>query len=131
MLAKALKTFNGKYGLIRAGQTFNCDPAYFAALLKNKLVVAAEGEDTPAPSSNRSIPAAPGKADTGKGNPGGQANKPGATVPPPGAGKALTSSSLRRDLASRGKPASKSVSGAKKSNKTRVVMEPGSLPPGG
>lgn len=130
-LVKALKTFRGKYGLIRTGTTFNSDPRY-ADQLKKKgwLEVVGEGEqpaekpEDPKPSKNRNIPKAPARG--GKDSAAGK----GASLPPaaplsskavldtrrgsgrpPAAGKGSTSSSLRADLPPPAKTAKPSESG--------------------
>lgn len=132
MQARALKTFRGRYGIIRAGTVFQCEPGYFAALEKNKLAIASDAKDAPArapgPGENRNIPEAPRTA--GKESPGEQGGKPGDTEPPPDDGRARTSSSLRADLASRAKTLSKSAAGVTsksvapaKKKKTRVVSD--------
>lgn len=136
-MVKALKTFSGKYGLIRAGTTFNSEPEYFKRLQKNGLAVAADEQEkpgAPGPSKNRNIPAAPGNG--GKGEPGAKGQTtPGSSGRPPDAGKGQKSASLRADLASRGKTSGKSASGVtsksikKTAAKTRVILDP--APPAG
>lgn len=108
-LVKALKSFKGRYGHIRAGTTFNADPSYYRQLAaKGWVELAPESKDKqppgPGPGENRDKGGAPGRA--GKGGAGGKPaapNKPGSrkgTAPQRGAGGAVTSRSLRQDLAS-------------------------------
>lgn len=119
-LVKALKTFRGRYGMIRAGTSFNSDPRYAAALKKKGWLEVVEGGDEqpapdekkqPGPDKNRQVPQAPSRA--GKDLAAGK----GATLPPtgpltsravldtrrgsarpPAAGKGSKSRSLRADL---------------------------------
>lgn len=139
MQAKALKTFRGKYGMIRAGSKFNCAPGYFAELKKLKMVTEWTGgkdakDDPPAtdetardpldirdpgPSENASIPEAPATAGKDQAAPSGQTTSSESaptqsdTGRRRGAGRPLTSQSLRRDLQSRKKTSSESAPGAK------------------
>lgn len=113
--AKALKSFRGRYGLIRAGTQFNCEPGYFAALEKKGWVQEVKGEKPkdpapekrrePAPDKNRKKPDAPNRAGKVGAAPGGVTHasivKAKGSVRAPGAGKALTSRSLRADLPSK------------------------------
>lgn len=108
---RALRSFKGRYGSIRAGQTFNCEPGYLVQLLRNKLVIATGNPGEPGPSKDRSIPEAPhrggkdkGGKDTDPSNPSGQ----GA-----GSGNALTSASLPAGQASRRKTVMQSGAGKK------------------
>lgn len=133
MLAVALKTFRGRYGLIRAGTTFNCAPAYFEALASNdppwvKLADAPAAPIAPAPGpdKNRRIPEAPkraGKSGAATATRGGKSKSENTgssanpTEPPPAAGGPLTSRSLRRDLRSRAKIAVGSATGASSPSK--------------
>lgn len=129
MLALALKSFRGRYGLIRAGTTFNCAPGYFEALLKNGWVKAADAPaappPAPTPSKNRQIPEAPkraGKSGAATATRGGKSKSENTgsenpSAPPPVAGGPLTSRSLRRDLRSRVKIALGSASGASSPSK--------------
>lgn len=101
-MARALTTFNGRYGTIRKGVIFNCDPNYFRALLRNKMVEETtdqpepDKKPEPGPSKDRNVPAAPGKAQAGDG-----VRTPAATDPRPAGGMDVTSRSLRLDLPSR------------------------------
>lgn len=125
-LTKALKSFRGRYGLIRAGTTFQCEPGYFAALEKKGWVQKVEDRDPPGPSDNRSVPAAPnqagagdqGKASAAQGGEKSPSTGAMADTEPEkitgrrrGGGKALTSRSLRQDLRSPGKTATSSAAG--------------------
>jgi len=114
---KALKSFRGRYGMIRAGSIFNCEPGYAESLRKNKLIEVIDGaadekRQEPGPEANRKKPDPPGRA--GKDQPGEQGERRDATVPPLAGGLALTSASLRADLASRKTTSTKSAAGAKK-----------------
>ena len=129
MQAKALKTFRGKYGMIRAGSKFNCAPGYFEELKKLKMVTEwTGGKDAndpppilprdPGPSENASIPEAPATAGKELAASSGQTASSESTYKPNDSGrrradgKALTSRSLRADLASRKKTSSESGTGA-------------------
>lgn len=131
-LAKALRSFKGRYGHIRAGTTFNCAPGYYAALEKKGWVQLAKVEE-PGPSDNRAIPGAPNKSgelepggekDPGKApaapggdtsqNPGGTEPDASNTADPPASGRTLTSRSLRRGRASQRATSNLSVSGGRK-----------------
>lgn len=108
-LVKALRSFKGRYGHIRAGSTFNCDPNYMRQLQGKGWIEAAKPEPgskdkpAPGPGDNRDKGGAPGRA--GKGAPG--AGKPPASgkgkssskgsAGRQGAGRAVTSRSLRQD----------------------------------
>jgi hypothetical protein len=120
MKATALKTFSGKFGLIRTGTVFECDPSYFKSLAKNGLVAEtperggdapAQKPEQPGPSKNRKLPDPPRQ---GKGQPGAGRTAPGVTVRPPAGGKGQASASLRADLASRATTSQPSVDGEKK-----------------
>lgn len=114
MRVRAIRTFTGRYGHIRTGNVFECEPGYFAHLKRNGMAV--EEKDraleapTPGPNDNKAVPAAPSTA--GKDAPGGQGRPPGDTARPRGAGKTVTSRSLRADLALRQKTLSTSGAGA-------------------
>jgi hypothetical protein len=143
MQVRALKTFTGRYGTIRAGTVFNCEPGYFQSLAKNNLVTAEITKDaaarTPGPSKDRNIPEAPHRG--GKENPGEQGQAPGVTVRPLDVGAGQQSSSLRADLALQEKTSnrsaagvtSKSIAAPTKKKKTRVVLNPADkgTPPAG
>lgn len=117
MLVRALKTFRGRYGLIRTGNEFECEPGYFRQLERNRMAerieartIASQERTPPGPADNKSVPAAPVVA--GKTAPGGQGKPPGTdTAPPQAGGKAVTSRSLRADLASRAKTSKASGAG--------------------
>jgi hypothetical protein len=109
MQVRALKSFSGKYGSIRTGQKFNCDPHYADQLFANSLI---EAVQEPGPDNNRAIPQAPQRSktpppekDTGK---GGATADSGRT---PAGGKPITSRSLRADLALRKKTSPSSGDG--------------------
>lgn len=118
MKVVALKSFRGRYGQIRQGTQFECDPSYFEALRKLRPPAvelapehpAQKQTEHPGPADNRNIPAAP---NPGKDQPG-DAGTPGATDPRKVGGKVLTSRSLRADLQSRAKTFSSSAAGATK-----------------
>lgn len=116
MKARALKDFKGRYGMIRTGMIFECEPSYFKALAQNRMVEAVKDQTTPAmqptPPLNRNIPEAPRTA--GKETPDGQGKPPGDTAPPPAAGPGITSRSLRQDLRSRRKTSERSAAGEPK-----------------
>ena len=101
--ARALKTFQSRYGLIRRGADFNCPPDYFRQLAKNGLVV-----ESPAPKKNRSIPEAPNRG--GKGEPAPDHTITGSEHPP-GSGKGATPLSAPVGQASRSKTSSASGAG--------------------
>lgn len=129
MRVKALKTFqNQKYGLIRTGTIFHCEPHIAQALLANKLIEpAAEAQVPPAqnpdptdpsPEHNRNVPNAPQRS--GNENPGStegneqagnQGEAPAGTGRRRGGGKPMTSRSLRADLAQRAQTQSSAESG--------------------
>lgn len=133
-LAKALKSFKGRYGHIRAGTTFNAEPGYFGQLAKKGWVELASDKREPEPQSkdktppgpdkNRDKGGAPGRA--GKGNAGSskpasnsKGGKGGAkgTEDRQGAGSAVTSRSLRADLHSQDKTPPSSEAGEKNPEK--------------
>ena len=111
MQVRALKSFAGKYGHIRVGQIFNCEPNYADQLKTNGLVLMIdEKQAAPGPSSNRAIPAAPSQARE-EPAPLGKDGAAGDSAHTPAAGAAITSRSLRADLASRKKTSKRSASG--------------------
>ncbi len=117
MLTRALKTFSGRYGMIRQGTVFNCEPGYFAQLVRRQMVEAVK--EPPGPGDNRNIPEAPNRATKPAPNkqgsdPAGKSDPAAGTVHPPAAGKATTSASLRADLASRKRMPRALDGGAKK-----------------
>jgi hypothetical protein len=128
MLAKALKSFRGRYGLIRAGSTFNCEPGYYGQLAKKGWVEAAKGgpepesaqKPGPGPADNRDKGGAPnkaGKGEAGTGKPPAQPKGPPVdakgTGRRRGGGAGVTSRSLRQDLPSRDKTQNSSDAGGK------------------
>lgn len=111
MKVLALSSFRGRYGMIRSGMRFNCEPGYATALEAKKLIRVLP--DEPGPSLNAAVPQAPfvaGKA------PAGSTGMPDESSPvsadPPAAGKVLTSSSSRVVRASRKKTRKPSALGA-------------------
>lgn len=128
MRVKALKTFRGRYGLIRTGTQFDCDPGYYRQLSRNGMVELVESTKPadPGPSENRDLEQAPNRA--GKSTAGGQGKPPADTVPPPAGGRAITSRSLRQDLASRRKTSTSSSGGASKPAKETPQSGPETSP---
>ena len=124
-MAKALKSFKGRYGFVQAGEIFNCEQGYFDALKKNKLVELATTGNEPGPSNDRNIPQAPGRA--GKERPGGQGNPPADMDPKPAGGTVLTSASLQAGPASHRKTLVGSVGGVRKG--TSTPRKPKAAPP--
>lgn len=124
MLVKALKSFAGRYGHIRAGITFECEPHYFEALRRHRLVDAAPADATPdpgapGPQKNRNVPKAP--LTPGKDGPGNQGGEPGKqSAPSQDDGTAPPSVSLRADLRSRQKTSRKSAVGVTSSSIRRA-----------
>lgn len=120
MQVKALKTFQGRYGKIRAGETFNAEPGYVLALNKRKgfpMVEVLSKQDEPGPTKDRSKGEAPGRA--GKEKPGDQGRPPVSdTAGQQGAGAALTSQSLPAVPASRARIAVPSPRGGRKGKPT-------------
>lgn len=127
-LAKAKKSFRGRYGLIRAGSQFQCEPGYFNQLEKKGWVEEVDVKEPapskqrePGPDKNRKKPDAPkragGKAGaaSGGGKPSAKTQRLGkGSAPAPDSGGPVTSRSLRQDLPS-SEPTSSS-SGAGDSN---------------
>lgn len=123
MKTRALKTFRGRYGLIRAGNVFECEPGYYKQLAKMGMVqkepertLDEPGQppdpnkpDNPGPSKDRDAKGPP--FPPGKSPPGVARKPPGDTARRTGGGQALTSRSLRADLRSRGKTSKKSDGG--------------------
>jgi hypothetical protein len=105
MWVRALKTFKGRHGKIRAGEKFNAEPGYVAQLVRNKLVQPTEppNQDAPGPKKNRRIPAAPHEKeqDAPQGNAEAGVKPASDSAEPGAAGKAITSASLGRDQASK------------------------------
>jgi len=121
MQARALKTFQSKYGLIRAGTTFQPEPGYARALERNKLVEILDDDRKPAPGEQRedkSIPRAPHEKDAGKGQTGGD------TARQPEDGTAPKSSASPRGQASRGKTLTTSTVGGRKSARKKPITMP-------
>lgn len=109
--ARALRTFKGRYGTIRAGSLFQAEPGYLAQLVKNKLAEATG--DEPGPSKDRNIPEAPQK----KGKPGKEPGEKEAIAPDTeqtaGSGQGVTSASLQAGRASTKKTSKRSGAGGK------------------
>lgn len=129
-LAKALKSFKGRYGHIRAGSTFNCEPGYFGQLIKKGWVELAKDQREPQPDSkdkpppgpgdNRDKGGAPGKAGKGEAGTGSKPAQKGqraggrkGTAAQRGGGQAVTSRSLRQDLRSQEQTPPSSENGEK------------------
>lgn len=137
MQVKALKTFQGRYGKIRAGEVFNAEPGYVVGLNKRKghpLVQVLDERDEPGPAKDRNKGEAPGRA--GKEHPGDQGRAPASdTAGQQGGGQALTSQSLPAVPASRGKIAAPSPRGGRRGKptprkgKTKTPITP-PAPPG-
>lgn len=128
---KALKTFQGRYGKIRAGQPFSPDPGYAKALLKQKMIVEIEADDPaqkqPGPGEQRedkSIPRAPHEKNPGKGKPGKSAEPGSTTAATPDAGKEPSLSVLDQGPASRTKTLTTSGAGGKRASRKRPVKQP-------
>lgn len=105
MHARALKTFQGRLGMIRKGTIFQPDPHYAKQLLKNKMIEelsAEEARAAPGPErrsgpgeqrEDKSIPRAPNEKQPGKEQPGSAPQTPGSdSVLTPDAGEAPKSS---------------------------------------
>lgn len=118
MKARAIKTFQSKYGLIRAGTTFQPDPGYARALERNKLVEILEGGGPGEDRQDKSIPRAPHEKDTGKDQTGGD------TARQPGDGAAPKSASSPRGQASTAKTLTTSGIGAKRSQRKKPIKDP-------
>jgi hypothetical protein len=120
MWVRALKSFRGRYGDIKAGEKFNADPGYVTALNKRKdnpLVKVLDDREEPGPSKDRNKGDAPGRA--GKVNPGDQGRAPASdTAQTQDAGKVLTSQSLPAGPASRKKTAAPSQRGGRRGKPT-------------
>lgn len=112
MQVKALKSFQGRHGFIRAGDTVNLEDGYARDLAKNGLVQLpkSEGDGGPkAPAANIAL--------GGRGRPSVQrpeAPRPGKQQPPLGDGNTLTPLSSRAARVRAEKTPKKSASGAKK-----------------
>lgn len=131
---RALRSFKGRYGHIRAGQTFTAEPNYAAQLKRNKLVVIVGGEGEkgkePAPSKNRdkgNAPARGGKDQTGK-------DAPPTDPRAPAAGQTITSASVQAGQASRPKTLPLSGAGGRRgtptARKPKGKTKTSSTPPG-
>jgi hypothetical protein len=120
MWVRALKTFKGRYGSIKAGEKFNAEPGYVTSLNKRKgnpLVEVLNAQDEPGPKEDRNKGDAPSRA--GKVPHGDQGQAPASdSGQVPGAGKALTSQSLPAVPASRKKTAAPSQRGGRRGKPT-------------
>jgi hypothetical protein len=120
MWVRALKTFKGRYGSIKAGEKFNAEPGYVTALNKRKgnpMVKILSDRDEPGPTDDRSKGDPPGHA--GKEKPGAQGRTPaGDTGQPPAAGTGITSRSLPAGPVSRKRIAVPSQRGGRKGKPT-------------
>lgn len=120
MWVRALKTFKGRYGSIKAGEKFNAEPGYVTSLNKrngNPMVQVLDERDEPGPSKDRSKGEAPGRA--GKENPGDQGRAPVSdTGQTPAAGTGITSRSLPAVPVSRKRIAAPSLRGGRKGKPT-------------
>lgn len=120
MWVRALKTFKGRYGSIKAGEKFNAEPGYVTALNKRKgnpMVQVLDERDEPGPKEDRNKGDAPGRA--GKGNPGDQGRAPVSdSGQVPAAGTGITSRSLPAVPASRKKTAAPSQRGGRRGKPT-------------
>lgn len=124
MQVRALKTFQGRYGLIRRGQIFNAAPGYARDLKKNKLVedTGPGPGETPAPGEDRddkAVPEAPHKA--GKESAGGKGQPTGSDTAAPSqdAGTAAPPSSSPAVPASPEKTLTSSKIGARRGTPTQ------------
>lgn len=107
MQVRALKSFEGRHGFIRAGQVVNLEDGYARDLMKNKLVEPIEGDGGPKPDNRQSMMRAPRPSAPVSGR------RPGKE-PPLGDGPTLTPLSSRAARAQAGKTPNKSDAGAKK-----------------
>lgn len=131
-LKTALKTFRGRYGMIRTGTTFHPDPGYARKLeqkgwirdatdaeKKGASPAPAKPEPGPGPKKDRAKPGAPNQAGKAQGGtpdalpPNSVATGTSKSTGRRRAGGAgVTSRSLRADLPSAAKTSSESASGA-------------------
>lgn len=135
MHARALKSFNSRYGYIRRGTIFQPEPSYAKQLIRNKLIEettpadARQAPRSPAgPGENRedkSIPGAPErKKQPGKDQPG-KASQPGSdTAATPDAGAAPSSPSSPADPASPSKTLTTSAAGGRRAVTTPKRTRP-------
>lgn len=144
---RAVKTFQGRLGLIRAGTIFRPDPGYYAQLKKNGLIVDATEEEMrraaiekqpgnpnkPGPGEQRedkSIPGAPHRKDQGKDQPGSVPQNPGSEqASTPAAGEGPKSSASGPGQASPEKTLTSSSIGAKPHRKRAARKQPAKSPP--
>lgn len=125
--ARALRTFKGRYGVIRAGTVFHADPGYLAQLQRNKLAEPCDTQQRqPGPSKDRSIPSAPEKK-RGNEEPGKGKKDPG-TAQTEGNGRGITSASLPVGRASTKKTSTTSAAGARKGTPTPRKKKTSSTP---
>lgn len=146
-LVKALKSFKGKYGHIRAGMTFNPDPGYAREMQRKGWIEPVAEEEPgpgpqkkapPAPDRNRNKPPAPSRAgkDQGGAKRTPPPNKKGAgtsgdTEQPPAGGGPVTSRSLRADLHSSAKTLTGSEAGAANLETLDRENQNSEIPPAG
>lgn len=129
---RALKSFKGRYGHIRAGQTFTAEPNYAAQLMRNKLVVVTDATQEPGPSKDRDRKGAPGRG--GKDGEGKGSPVPPTDPQPPAAGGAITSASVQAGRASRPKTLPLSGAGGRRGTPTprkKAKTKTSSTPPKG
>lgn len=126
---RALKSFKGRYGHIRAGQTFTAEPSYAQSLMRNKLVVVTGAAGEPGPSKNRDRKEAPGRG--GKDGEGQGRPVPPTDPQPPAAGGTITSASVQAGRVSRPKTLPLSGAGgrrgtpsSRKKSKTKTSSTP-------
>lgn len=128
MQVKALKSFQGRHGYIRAGQVVNLEDSYARALAANKLVELpnTEGDGGPKPENRQAMMRAPAV--------GGVRLRPGANEKPPGKaiplgdGPTLTPLSSRAAQARPKKTPNASARGGKKARATKTQDPKGSGP---
>jgi len=116
MQVKALKSFQGRHGYIRAGQLVNLEDGYARDLAKNKLVeLPAEGDGGPKPENRQAAGRAPYRA----ARPGLAEAKPGRE-PKLGDGPTLTPLSSRAAQARAKTTPPASARGGKKARVTKT-----------
>jgi hypothetical protein len=109
MQIKALKSFQGRHGYIRAGQIVNLEDGYARDLAKNGLVEIPEGDDGPKPGNRQAMRRAPLLG----ARPGAAEKRPGQEAPL-GDGPTLTPLSSRAAQARPKKTPPESARGGKK-----------------
>lgn len=116
MQVKALRSFQGRHGYIRAGQTVNLEDGYARDLAKNKLVELPEGDGGPKPDNRQAMRRAPV---LGGIRPGANEKRPGQE-PRLGDGPTLTPLSSRAAQARTKKTPPVSGRGGKKAGATKT-----------